>query len=85
MQKDRPLARWGAKKSNFKQLASIAQKYLSFPPSSVESERLFSCGGQVHSPQRNRLPPETGEMLMFYITTCVFTILNTKHSLLTCY
>ena len=35
IQKDRSLAWWGANKSNFKQLAPIAQKYLSWPPSSV--------------------------------------------------
>ena len=40
MQKDRPVAWWGANKSNFKQLTPIAQKYLSWPPSFVESERL---------------------------------------------
>ena len=65
MQKDRPLAWWGVNKRNFKQLAPIAQKCLSCPPSSVESERLLSCGGQVYSLQRNRLAPETGETLMF--------------------
>ena len=65
MQKDHLLAWRGANKSNFKQLAPIAQEYLSCPPSSVESEQLFSCGGQVYSLRRNRLPPETGEMLMF--------------------
>ena len=36
MQKERHLG--GANKSNFKQLAPIAHKYLSCPPSSVESE-----------------------------------------------
>ena len=36
MQKDRPLAWWGANKSNFKQLAPIA------------SEGFFSFGGQVY-------------------------------------
>ena len=65
MQKGCPLAWWGENKSNFKQLAPIAQKYLSCPPSSVESEQLFSCGGQVYSSRRNRLAPETGEVLMF--------------------
>ena len=38
MQKDRPFAWWGANKSNFKQLAPLAQKYLSCPPPSVERE-----------------------------------------------
>ena len=36
MQKDCPLAWWGANKSNFKQLAPIAQKYLSCPPLLLE-------------------------------------------------
>ncbi|XP_065684388.1 zinc finger BED domain-containing protein 4 [Hydra vulgaris] len=65
MQQDSPIVWWGANRNNFKQLAPIAQKYLSCPPSSVESERLFSCGGQIYSPRRSRLAPETGEMLMF--------------------
>nr|XP_047122462.1 zinc finger BED domain-containing protein 4-like [Hydra vulgaris] len=51
MQQDSPIVWWGANRNNFKQLAPIAQKYLSCPPSSVESERLFSCGGQIYSPQ----------------------------------
>ena len=38
LSQDHPLAWWGANKSNIKQLAPIAQKYLSYPPSSVESE-----------------------------------------------
>ena len=48
MQKDCPLAWWGANKSNFKQLAPIALKFLSYP-APVESDQLFSCGGQVYS------------------------------------
>nr|XP_047135321.1 zinc finger BED domain-containing protein 4-like [Hydra vulgaris] len=67
MQQDSPIVWWGANRNNFKQLAPIAQKYLSCPPSSsVESERLFSCGGQIYSQRRSRLSSETGEMFLHY-------------------
>lgn len=46
-------------------LSILARKYLSCPPSSVESERVFSIGGNIYTPHRNRLSPEMGEMLMF--------------------
>ncbi|XP_077970653.1 zinc finger BED domain-containing protein 4-like [Styela clava] len=52
-------------KSIFPCLSSLANKYLSCPPSSVESERLFSIGGNIYTPHRNRLSPDTAEELMF--------------------
>ena len=42
-------------------LSKLALKYLSASPSSIESERLFSTGGNVYKPARNRLCPENGE------------------------
>jgi hypothetical protein len=56
---------WKTNTSVFPTLSKLANKYLSSPPSSIESERLFSTGGNIHTPHRNRLLPETGEMLMF--------------------
>lgn len=60
-----PVNWWKANHSKYNVLATIANKYLSSPPSSVESERVFSVGGNVYTPHRNRLKPEMGEILMF--------------------
>ena len=46
-------------------LAKLAKRLLSAPSSSVESERLFSIGGNIYTPKINRLTAEHGEMLMF--------------------
>ena len=45
-------------------LSILARKYLVIQPSSVESERLFSTGAKVYTPQRSRLKPENGERLI---------------------
>ena len=49
----------------FSGLSEMAKKYLSCPPSSVESERLFSIGGNIITDKRTRLKAENSEMLMF--------------------
>lgn len=59
-----PLIWWGQNKDSFPEIRKIANKMLCSPPSSVESERLFSIGGNVYTPHRSRLTPETGEKLM---------------------
>ena len=60
-----PFKFWKMFSGSLKLLSSLSKKYLCSPPSSVESERLFSCGGQIYSPKRNRLNADTGEKLMF--------------------
>ena len=60
-----PLQWWKDNMSLLPSLAPLARKYLSSPPSSIESERLFSIGGNIYSPHRNRLTADNGEMLMF--------------------
>lgn len=60
-----PLIWWRNNRCSYPELQQIATKMLCSPPSSVESERLFSIGGNVYTPHRNRLTPETGEQLMF--------------------
>jgi len=42
----------------------MARKFLSAPPTSVPSERLFSGVGILYDEQRNRISPEHAEMLL---------------------
>lgn len=56
---------WNEHKILFPSLAVLARKFLSSPPSSVESERLFSIGGNIYTPHRARLNADMGEKLMF--------------------
>ena len=63
--KSNPLEYWKQKQSTWPVLAAMARKYLSKPPSSVPSERLFSTAGDIASDKRNRLSAEKVEMLLF--------------------
>lgn len=56
---------WADNWLRFKPLADLAQWYLSPPPTSVPSERLFSEAGDIYDEKRNRLAPEKAEMLLF--------------------
>ena len=56
---------WKDNMEQFPKLSILARKYLSCPPSSAESERTFSVGGQICSKTRNCLSEENCEMLMF--------------------
>ena len=62
---DDPFMWWNENKDKYPHLSTLAKKYLSSPPSSVESERVFSIGGNVNTPKRNRLLPEMSESLIF--------------------
>ena len=59
-----PLVWWQDNRLHYPLLAKLALKYLSAPPSSVSSERLFSVAGNVLSDNRNRLSPANAEMLI---------------------
>ena len=56
---------WEENKPRFLPLAKLAQRYLSAPPTSVPSERLFSGAGDIYDEKRNRLAPERAESLLF--------------------
>ena len=43
----------------------MATKFLSIPPFSASSERLFSSAGDIISKERNRLGIEKAEKLLF--------------------
>ena len=62
---DDPFQWWEKTHETLPLLSKLSSKYLSAPPSSVESERLFSICGNLYEPTRNRLCPENGETLMF--------------------
>ena len=55
---------WAENRVCFKPLADLAIKYLSSPPTSVPSERLFSRAGDIYDEKRNHLAPERAEMLL---------------------
>ena len=56
---------WKKNREVFPLMSQVALKYLSSPPSSVDSERLFSQAGQICTQKRTRLTSEHCEMLQF--------------------
>ena len=60
-----PYEWWMHNAARFPILSTLAKKYLSSPPSSVESERIFSLGTQIYSPKRNRISAISAERLMY--------------------
>ena len=60
-----PLSYWKLKRKVFPNLAKLARKYLGPPATSVASERLFSCSGNICSDKRSRLLPERLELLVY--------------------
>ena len=62
---DSPYRWWFLNEARFPNLARLAKKILSCPPSSVESERIFSIGSMIYSPKRNRISAISAERLMF--------------------
>lgn len=56
---------WHNNKHRFPKLSILANKFLSTPPSSVASERLFSTTGKIATSLRSRLKPDKIEELAF--------------------
>lgn len=64
-QTGKPLAWWKQNASRLHLLAPLARKFLSPPPSSVPSERVFSEVSQIYEKKRKRLTGENAERLCF--------------------
>ncbi|CAH2009439.1 unnamed protein product [Acanthoscelides obtectus] len=56
---------WWKNNPKYSELYGAVRQYLSSPPSSVPSERLFSNAGLVYDELRNRLSGETASKLIF--------------------
>ena len=56
---------WADNHLRFKPLNELAKRYLSPPPTSVPSERLFSNASDIYYEKRNQLAPEKAESLLF--------------------
>nr|XP_047142890.1 zinc finger BED domain-containing protein 4-like [Hydra vulgaris] len=62
--KSSPFLWWSKCGMQFEKLKKMALKYLTAPPSSIESERLFSAGGDIYEATRSRLKADNGEYLI---------------------
>ena len=64
-----PLDFWKSKSSSMKMIdrlaSNLAAHYLTPPATSVDVERLFSTAGDILTPERDRLCPETAEKVLF--------------------
>ena len=63
-----PLLWWKINENRLPLLAAVARTYLATPvtpPTSVQSERIFSSAGDVYTEHRTRLAPENAERLIF--------------------
>ena len=48
-----------------REIAKLAQFYLTPPPTSVDVERLFSTAGDILTNERSTLNPENAEKILF--------------------
>jgi len=51
--------------TSYVNLREIARRFLAPPPTSVESERVFSTMGGIYKPKRTSLSGENAEKLLF--------------------
>ena len=60
-----PFDWWKSHALYLQSLSKLAVRYLSSPPSSVESERTFSIGGNIITRRRTKLRPDNTEQMIF--------------------
>lgn len=70
------LSWWADKQKNheFPLLCEVARRYLAPPPSTVDSERVFSKVGMMYAPKRKRLGGEKADMLLFLNTNLKYEV-----------
>ena len=62
---DSPLLWWNVEETRYPHLAILARKFLCVCATSVPSERVFSCGGQIVTDRRAALKPDRVDQLIF--------------------
>lgn len=62
---DCPLLWWKNNRRRYESLSVLAMKYLTIPATSVPSERVFSCCGNVVTDKRSRLSSDNVSSLVF--------------------
>ena len=62
---DNPLKWWKSNQFCFPILAKVAKQFLYIPATSVLCERLLSTSGNIITPKRASLEPNTASMLCF--------------------
>ena len=65
---DNPLKWWKSNHFRFPTLSQVAKQLLCIPATSVAYERLFSTSGNIITPKRASLEPNTAGMLCFFST-----------------
>lgn len=60
-----PCQYWDDKRSVWPAFSQVAQELLSCPPTTVQSERVFSITGNIMCPQRSQLAPQLLEQMTF--------------------
>jgi len=59
-----PFKWWALNFKSYPLLLELAKKYLSAPPSSVASERVFSGAGIIYDDRRSQISPQLAEKLL---------------------
>ena len=69
-----PFKWWAVNLKSYPLLSGLANKYLSAPPTSVASERVFSGAGIIYDDRRSRISPELAEKLL--LIRCNFPLVT---------
>ena len=74
LQGENPFKWWAVNLKCYPLLSELAKKYLSAPPTSTASERVFSGAGIIHDDRRSRIFAELAEKLL--LIRCNFSLVK---------